>query len=82
MSDRKAPDYRNSIKESICAVEAICRVITKQKNATLGQALKKVESDISLHPALKNSFSSLYGYTSSTRARYRRIYAFALYIYS
>ena len=28
-SDRQNPDYRNSIKESISAVEAICRNITK-----------------------------------------------------
>ena len=27
-SDKKAPDYRNSIKESISAVEAICKLIT------------------------------------------------------
>ncbi len=65
ISDRKSPDYRNSIKESISAVEAICRAITQLNNATLGQALKKVEPTIGLHPALKNSFSSLYGYTSS-----------------
>ena len=27
LSDRRAPDFRNSIKESISAVEAICRLI-------------------------------------------------------
>ena len=65
LSDRKSPDYRNSIKESISAVEAICRLITKDKKATLGQALKEVETKVGLHGALKNAFSSLYGYTSS-----------------
>ena len=65
LSDRKSPDYRNSIKESISAVEAICRLITKDKKATLGQALKEVEAKVGLHGALKNAFSSLYGYTSS-----------------
>jgi hypothetical protein len=65
LSDRKSPDYRNSIKESISAVEAICRLITKDKNDTLGQALKEVESKIGLHGALKKAFSNLYGYTSS-----------------
>ena len=65
LSDRKSPDYRNSIKESISAVEAICRLITKDEKATLGQALKEVETKITLHGALKNAFSSLYGYTSS-----------------
>jgi len=64
LSDRKSPDYRNSIKEAISAVEAICNLITKEKKASLGQALKKIENKVSLHPALKNAFSSLYGYTS------------------
>lgn len=64
MSNRKSPDYRNSVKESISAVEAACRLITKD-NATLGQALKKVKEKVPLHPALENSFSALYGYTSN-----------------
>ena len=65
LSDRESPDYRNSIKESISAVESICRLITKNKDATLGQALKEVESKVGLHGALKKAFSNLYGYTSS-----------------
>lgn len=65
LSDRKSPDYRNSIKESISAVEAICRLITKNDKATLGQALKEVETKVALHGALKKGFSNLYGYTSS-----------------
>jgi len=64
LADRKSPNYRNSIKESISAVEAICNLITKEKNTTLGQALKKIEDKVSLHSALKSAFSSLYGYTS------------------
>lgn len=64
LSDRKSPDYRNSIKESISAVEAICILITGEKKATLGQALNKIEEKISLHPALKSAFDRLYGYTS------------------
>lgn len=64
-SDRKNPDYRNSIKESISAVEAFCSILTDDKNATLGQALKKLESKIELHEALKKAFSNLYGYTSN-----------------
>lgn len=64
LADRKSPDYRNSIKESISAVESICNLITKEKKATLGQALKKIEDKVSLHSALKNAFNSLYGYTS------------------
>jgi hypothetical protein len=64
LADRKSPDYRNSVKESMSAVEAICNQITKKEKATLGQALKEIETKISLHPALKSAFGSLYGYTS------------------
>lgn len=64
LSDRKKPDYRNSIKESISAVESISRIIVGEKKATLGDALKKLERDGKLHPALKEAFVKLYGYTS------------------
>lgn len=64
ISDRTSPDYRNSIKESISAVEAISIMITQNPKATLGQALKTIEERIGIHAALKSSFSSLYGYTS------------------
>lgn len=36
-SDRKNPDYRNSIKESISAVESMARIITGNPKATLGE---------------------------------------------
>lgn len=66
MSDRTSPDHRNSIKESISAVEAICRQIRKNKKVTLGQCLKEMEkAKVKLHGALKKAFSNLYGYTSS-----------------
>lgn len=63
MSDRKSPNYRNSIKESISAVEATCNLLAGKK-VTLGQCLKEVKEKIGLHGALKKAFSSLYGYTS------------------
>lgn len=66
LSDRKNPDYRNSIKESISAVESLCKLITGDKNATLGLALKKIEATHKIHPALHKSFSLLYGYTSDS----------------
>lgn len=64
MSERNHPDYRNSIKESISAVEALCRHLVNDEKATLGSALAVLEKKKNLHPALKSSFSSLYGYTS------------------
>ena len=64
LANRKSPDYRNSIKESISAVESLCRLVARNDKATLGQALKQIQDKVSIHPALKSAFSSLYGYTS------------------
>lgn len=66
-ADRKQPDYENSIKESISAVEAMCCIITgtKGKEATLGKAIKKLKDNgIHIHQAMEKAYLSLYGYTS------------------
>ena len=67
IADREHPDYENSIKESISAVEAVCEIFTgaKGNDATLGKMLKKLEDNgVVIHSALKSAFNSLYGYTS------------------
>lgn len=64
LSDRKQPDHRNSIKESISAVEAMARILSGHDKATLGEALKALEKQGKLHAALKDGFSKLYGYTN------------------
>ncbi len=66
LADRQNPDYRNSIKESISAVESLCVNISGDPHATLGSALNIIEKSgkIQLHGALKNAFSSMYGWTS------------------
>jgi len=63
LSDRKKPDYRNSIKESISSVESLVQIALGEKG-TLGSLVKKLEIDAGIHPALTKSLSSLYGYTS------------------
>jgi hypothetical protein len=63
-ADRDNPDYRNSIKESISAIESLCSIIINKPKATLGQALAELEKSYDLHPALKSAFSILYGWTS------------------
>jgi len=66
MSDRKTPDYRNSIKESISAVESLCKIISRDPKATLNKALDSIEKtgSIKFHPAQKKGYQNLYGYTS------------------
>jgi hypothetical protein len=64
LSDKKSPDYRNSIKESISALEALCQIITGDNRAELGKALKKIKEKIPIHAALEQGFIKIYGYTS------------------
>ncbi|WP_047450805.1 AbiJ-NTD4 domain-containing protein [Alistipes sp. ZOR0009] len=64
LSDKKKPDYRNSVKESISAVESLCKIIITNNSTTLGQALKEIEKKHNIPGSLKTAFSALYGYTS------------------
>lgn len=61
--DRKNPDYENSIKESISAVEAMCCIITSERS-TLNKAIKKLkDKGMHIHPCLENAMIQLYAYT-------------------
>lgn len=64
LSDRKNPDYRNSIKESISAVESLFKTMTKLRSATLADGLKTMKKSIVIHPALLAGFEKIYAYTS------------------
>jgi hypothetical protein len=66
LSNKTSPDYRNSIKESISAVESICQQITGDSKAELGKALKKIGSKLPIHGSLEQGFIKLYGYTSDS----------------
>lgn len=62
-SARPNPDVRNSIKESISAVEAVCRELTGEN--TLGQALKRLEDNgVVIHKILKEGFTKFYVYSN------------------
>ena len=63
-ANRKNPDYRNSIKESISAVESMARIVSGNPKAMLYDALKAIEKNGLLHKALRDGFIKLYGYTS------------------
>jgi hypothetical protein len=56
-------DYRNSIKESISAVESLCGLNTNKRD--FADAVKVLKDKIRMHPALKTAFVVLYGYTSN-----------------
>lgn len=60
LSKKPDPDYRNSIRESISAVESACRIMSGDEKADLSKALAK----LNLHPALKSGFEKIYGWTN------------------
>lgn len=64
MSDRESPDYANSIKESISAVERMCSIIVG-KATSLGDALSNLQKKgVSIHPQLRSAFEKLFAYTN------------------
>ncbi len=54
-------DYRNSIKESISAIEALSRNITGENSLNFK---KMQDKGIKLPPVLRQAFEKLYGYTN------------------
>lgn len=57
-SNREHPDYQNSIKESITALEGLNQILTGNSN-DFSKTIDKLE----IHPALKEGFTKLYGWT-------------------
>ena len=66
LSDKESPDYCNSIKESLSAVESISRKLLAGSKPSLGSALDKIMEKINLHPALEKGFKQIYGYSSDS----------------
>jgi hypothetical protein len=60
-----AGHYPDSVRESINAVEATARVL--EPSAALSSALGRLEKSVNIHPALKQGFGKLYGYTSDEK---------------
>ena len=56
-------EWADAVRESIHAVESVARLLAPDAN-TLGPALAELERGGRLHPALKEAFNRLYGYTS------------------
>ncbi len=66
LSDKEQPDYRNSIKESVSAVESMVNLISGVQNPSLRAALPKLEERLGhkLHGAKRQALLSLYGWAS------------------
>ncbi|WP_164886965.1 AbiJ-NTD4 domain-containing protein [Piscinibacter defluvii] len=63
-SRRPEPDYRNSIKESISAVESMAKQLGASDSQGLAGALADLNAKVPIHAALRSAFVKLYGYTS------------------
>jgi hypothetical protein len=61
VTELTAGNYADSARESIHAVEATARVL--QPRGSLSGALALLEKSADIHPALKQGFGKLYGYT-------------------
>jgi hypothetical protein len=60
------PDYENVVKEAVCAVEAVGRVLFPDGGATLGDVVKSITgSEVGHLPrTIANTFHGLYGFSS------------------
>jgi len=63
-SQRPNPDYRNSIKESISAVESAVSFALGKKTYGVSAPLKEIATQFGMHKALSEGFNKLYAYTS------------------
>jgi hypothetical protein len=67
LGKRPDPDYRNSVKESISAVEAVVNNIAGTDSGGVAKAVEKVAAKVEVHPALRAALKQLYGYTSDAQ---------------
>ena len=63
-SAKPTPDYANSMKESISAVEAICKFISGMEDATLHPALENTVSKLGIHLEVSAAIKGIYKYTN------------------
>ncbi len=64
LSDHQQPDYKNSIKESISAVESMASLIAGKNKAELSSALDRIKDKLGMHTAFADALKKLYNYAS------------------
>ncbi len=65
LSDKKDPDYRNCIKDSIGAVESAARIIVNDPKAALTSALGDIGKKLRIHPEIIEAWKRHYKYAST-----------------
>lgn len=65
LSDKVKPDYRNSIKESISAVETAIKVFAENKKIDFSKAMAILKVKANINGGLAAGMNSIYGWTSN-----------------
>ena len=61
---KPSPDYRNSIKESVSAVESAANLTAGTDEGGVARAIEVLAAKSEIHPALRTALKQLYGYSS------------------
>ena len=64
LGQKPKPDYHNSIKESISAVESVVNLVAESDGNGVSGALEALSKHTDIHGGLKAAMKQLYGYTS------------------
>jgi hypothetical protein len=59
-------DAANAVKEAICAVEGLARIVAGDATATLGDLIGRFKSQGKLNPALAKALEALWGFASNS----------------
>lgn len=70
LSNKQAPDYRNSAKESISAIESCLSSITEKKGVDLGKYLVEFKKKAKIHPQLEQALLKLWTYSNESGIRH------------
>ena len=58
-------DFPNAVKEAVCAVESIARVVTGKHDSTLGQIVRSLKKEKNIDPAIASTLKGFWSYTSN-----------------
>lgn len=64
-ADKEKPDYPNSIKDAVSAVESLMKIIADDGSPTLGKALPAAVKKLDLDPTLAASIEKIYGFRNT-----------------
>ncbi|MEH6836113.1 MULTISPECIES: AbiJ-NTD4 domain-containing protein [Falsihalocynthiibacter] len=61
---QEAPDYANSVKEAISAVESAVKFVSGTSSSGVQNGLKAIVRDFDMPESLQKGYAAIYGYTS------------------